>query len=72
LQWHQAGENRNAVALNVQFVDIGVKLRLTPTIGPDGTVTAPRRIQSSPTGASIRRCVFRIHRRSWSVDYCVM
>lgn len=25
---------------NVQFVDIGVKLRLTPTIGPDGTVTA--------------------------------
>jgi len=25
---------------NVQFVDIGVKLRLTPTIGPDGVVTA--------------------------------
>jgi type II secretory pathway component GspD/PulD (secretin) len=25
---------------NVQFVDIGVKLRLTPTIGSDGTVTA--------------------------------
>jgi type IV pilus assembly protein PilQ len=25
---------------NVQFVDIGVKLRLTPTIGKDGTVTA--------------------------------
>ena len=25
---------------NVQFVDIGVKLRLTPTIGPDGMVTA--------------------------------
>lgn len=25
---------------NVQFVDIGVKLRLTPTIGDDGTVTA--------------------------------
>lgn len=25
---------------NVQFVDIGVKLRLTPTIGPDGSVTA--------------------------------
>jgi type II secretory pathway component GspD/PulD (secretin) len=25
---------------NVQFVDIGVKLRLTPIIGPDGTVTA--------------------------------
>ena len=25
---------------NVQFVDIGVKLRLTPTIGEDGTVTA--------------------------------
>ena len=25
---------------NVQFIDIGVKLRLTPTIGPDGTVTA--------------------------------
>ena len=25
---------------NVQFVDIGVKLRLTPTIGPGGTVTA--------------------------------
>lgn len=25
---------------NVQFVDVGVKLRLTPTIGPDGTVTA--------------------------------
>ncbi len=25
---------------NVQFVDIGVKLRLTPTIGPDGIVTA--------------------------------
>jgi type IV pilus assembly protein PilQ len=25
---------------NVQFVDIGVKLRLTATIGPDGTVTA--------------------------------
>lgn len=24
----------------VQFVDIGVKLRLTPTIGPDGSVTA--------------------------------
>lgn len=25
---------------NVQFVDIGVKLRLTPIIGPDGSVTA--------------------------------
>ena len=25
---------------NVQFVDVGVKLRLTPTIGDDGTVTA--------------------------------
>lgn len=25
---------------NVQFVDIGVKLRLTPVIGPDGSVTA--------------------------------
>ncbi len=25
---------------NVQFIDIGVKLRLTPTIGSDGTVTA--------------------------------
>ncbi|HVA28114.1 MAG TPA: secretin N-terminal domain-containing protein [Candidatus Baltobacteraceae bacterium] len=25
---------------NVQFVDIGVKLRLTPTIGPDGVVSA--------------------------------
>lgn len=25
---------------NVQFVDIGVKLRVTPTIGADGTVTA--------------------------------
>jgi type II secretory pathway component GspD/PulD (secretin) len=25
---------------NVQFVDIGVKLRLTPTIGDDGVVTA--------------------------------
>ncbi len=25
---------------NVQFVDIGVKLRLTPIVGPDGTVTA--------------------------------
>jgi type IV pilus assembly protein PilQ len=25
---------------NVQFVDIGVKLRLTPTIAPDGVVTA--------------------------------
>ena len=25
---------------NVQFVDIGVKLRLLPTIGPDGVVTA--------------------------------
>jgi type II secretory pathway component GspD/PulD (secretin) len=25
---------------NVQFVDIGVKLRLTPLIGPDGSVTA--------------------------------
>jgi type II secretory pathway component GspD/PulD (secretin) len=25
---------------NVQFVDIGVKLRLTPTIGPNGVVTA--------------------------------
>ena len=25
---------------NVQFVDVGVKLRLTPTIGPDGMVTA--------------------------------
>lgn len=25
---------------NVQFIDIGVKLRLTPTIGPDGVVTA--------------------------------
>lgn len=24
----------------VQFVDVGVKLRLTPTIGPDGSVTA--------------------------------
>lgn len=25
---------------NVQFVDIGVKLRMTPTIGPDGDITA--------------------------------
>jgi type IV pilus assembly protein PilQ len=25
---------------NVQFVDIGVKLRLTPIVGPDGSVTA--------------------------------
>jgi type II secretory pathway component GspD/PulD (secretin) len=25
---------------NIQFVDVGVKLRLTPTIGPDGVVTA--------------------------------
>ncbi len=25
---------------NVQFVDVGVKLRLTPVIGPDGSVTA--------------------------------